>query len=102
MLKKEGERERHCLGSRWPYPETGNWTDVCFRRQYCKCAAWPWHHETQSVKACLAMGSDTLLWTVRGGGGELDKAFGQDLCEAGWFTEAVTGRVCPEAADPPV
>lgn len=28
-------------------------------------------------------------------GVKLDKGFGQDLCEAGWSTEEVTGRVCP-------
>ena len=86
MLKKrKRERERQCLGSRWPCPETGNWTDVCFRRQYCKCAAWPWPHETQSAKV-LHSGHGLGHFAVDSAGSEgvkLDKGFGQDLCEAG-------------------
>ena len=97
MLKKsKRERERQCLGSRWLCPETGNWTDVCFRRQYCKCAAWPWPHETQSMKVLSGHGLGHLAVDSAGSEGvKLDKGFGQDLCEAGWSTEEVIGRVCP-------
>lgn len=49
-----------------------------------------------SVKVLPGHGLGHLAVDSAGSEGvKLDKGFGQDLCEAGWSTEAVTGRVCP-------